>query len=214
VLIHSVCEQIKTAIEAGELRAGSEIRQEELARRLGVSRQPIRQALPLLIAEGWIEALPNRRLLIRSLSADEVAELFAVRELLEPAALRESIPKLSAAALRRARCCVADYQEASSTAELEAADVALHRELYSGCSNTTLLKLIDQLRRSAGRVYELKPPGSAFRKQGLAEHRQLVALCEQVKVASAVALLSRHLETAGREVVAALAAPEGEPESD
>ena len=70
MLTEAVVERIKGAIESGALRAGSAIGQQELADRLGVSRQPIRQALPLLIAEGWIESLPNRRLLVRQLDAD------------------------------------------------------------------------------------------------------------------------------------------------
>ena len=51
---HSIVERIKGAIETGALPAGSAIGQQQLADQLGVSRQPVRQALPLLIAEGWI----------------------------------------------------------------------------------------------------------------------------------------------------------------
>jgi len=101
MLTQAIVERIKGAIESGALQAGSAIGQQELADRLGVSRQPIRQALPLLIAEGWIQSLPNRRLQIRELAAEEIDEIFAVRRLLEPVALAASIAHATPAMLRR-----------------------------------------------------------------------------------------------------------------
>src|SRR6186997_11153 len=126
MLTKAVVERIKGAIESGSLPAGSAIGQQELADRLGVSRQPIRQALPLLIAEGWIESLPKRRLI-------------------EPVALAASIERATPAMLRRLNFALTEYEEAATPAELESADVAFHEALYSGCENATLLRLIEQL---------------------------------------------------------------------
>ena len=120
MLTQAVVERIKGAIESGTLRAGSAIGQQELADRLGVSRQPIRQALPLLIAEGWIQSLPNRRLLVRELAAEEVDEIFAVRRLLEPVALAASIAHATPAMLRRLQFALTEYEEAATPAEAAA----------------------------------------------------------------------------------------------
>jgi DNA-binding GntR family transcriptional regulator len=196
MLTQSIVERIKGAIESGALRTGSAIGQQQLADQLGVSRQPIRQALPLLIAEGWIESLPNRRLLVRQLASDEIGEIFAVRRLLEPVALAASIERATPAMLRRVSFALTEYEEADTPAELESADVAFHEALYSCCDNTTLLRLIEQLRRSLKRVYELKPSGSALRKAAIAEHRKLAALCEKGDARGASAVLIAHLQAA------------------
>ena len=196
MLTQSIVERIKGAIETGALRAGSAIGQQQLADQLGVSRQPIRQALPLLIAEGWIESLPNRRLLVRELASSEVDEIFAVRRLLEPVALAASIAHATPAMLRRVNFALTEYEAADTPAELESADVAFHEALYSCCDNTTLLRLIEQLRRSLKRVYELKPTGSALRKTAIAEHRKLAALCERGDGRGASAVLITHLDAA------------------
>jgi DNA-binding GntR family transcriptional regulator len=196
MLTQAVVERIKGAIESGALRGGSAIGQQELADRLGVSRQPIRQALPLLIAEGWIQSLPNRRLLVRELETTEIDEIFAVRRLLEPVALAASIAHATPAMLRRVNFAVSEYEEADTPAELESADVAFHEALYSCCDNSTLLRLIEQLRRSLKRVYELKPAGSALRKAAVAEHRKLAALCERGDARAASAALIAHLDAA------------------
>ena len=196
MLTQSIVERIKGAIESGALRTGSAIGQQQLADQLGVSRQPIRQALPLLIAEGWIESLPNRRLLVRQLACDEIDEIFAVRRLLEPVALTASIERATPAMLRRVNFALTEYEEADTPAELEAADVAFHEALYSCCSNTTLLRLIEQLRRSLKRVYELKALSRPLHKAAIAEHRKLAALCEQRDARGASALLIEHLDAA------------------
>jgi DNA-binding GntR family transcriptional regulator len=196
MLTQSIVERIKGAIESGTLRAGSAIGQQQLADQLGVSRQPVRQALPLLIAEGWIESLPNRRLLVRPLALSEVDEIFAVRRLLEPVALAASIERATPAMLRRMNFALTEYEEADTAAELESADVAFHEALYSCCDNGTLLRLIEQLRRSLKRVYELKPTGSALRKAAIAEHRKLAALAGKGNARAAAAALIEHLDAA------------------
>jgi len=196
MLTHSIVEQIKGAIESGALRAGDAIGQQQLADQLGVSRQPIRQALPLLIAEGWIESLPNRRLLIRQLASSEIDEIFAIRRLLEPVALSASIAQATPAMQRRVNFALTEYEEATTPTELESADVAFHEALYSCCDNTTLLRLIEQLRRSLKRVYELKPIGSGLRKAANAEHRKLASLCERGDARGAATVLIAHLDAA------------------
>jgi DNA-binding FadR family transcriptional regulator len=59
-----------------------------------------------------------------------------------------------------------------------------------------LLRLIEQLRRSLKRVYELKPIGSALRKAAIAEHRKLAKLCERGDARGASAVLIAHLDAA------------------
>jgi DNA-binding GntR family transcriptional regulator len=196
MLTQSVVERIKGAIESGSLRVGDAIGQQQLADQLGVSRQPIRQALPLLIAEGWLESLPNRRLLVRQLASSEIDEIFAVRRLLEPVALAASISRATPAMQRRVNFALTEYEAADTSAELEGADVAFHEALYSCCDNATLLRLIEQLRRSLKRVYELKPIGSALRKAAIAEHRKLASLCERGDARGASAVLIAHLDAA------------------
>ena len=57
-------------------------------------------------------------------------------------------------------------------------------------------QLIEQLRRSLKRVYELKPAGSALRKAAIAEHRKLASLCERGDARGASAVLVAHLDAA------------------
>jgi len=81
-------------IIAGDVAPGEWLRQEDIATQLGVSMTPVREALDLLVSVGLAERVPYRGVRVPQLSADEIAEAYAMRLLLEAAGAR-------AAALRR-----------------------------------------------------------------------------------------------------------------
>lgn len=90
-LADSVYNQLRNAILAGESPDGTEVNQVDLARQLGVSRVPVREALRRLQAERLLVAKPFHRYAVTTLSADQVFELFEVREELEVFALRRAV---------------------------------------------------------------------------------------------------------------------------
>lgn len=79
--------QLRGAILNGVLRPGEMLRQEELARSLGVSRAPLREALPRLEAEGIVVLHPRRGYAVVSLDHDEIREIFELRALIEERAV-------------------------------------------------------------------------------------------------------------------------------
>jgi DNA-binding GntR family transcriptional regulator len=81
--------ELKAAILSGELGAGSPLAEVDLAAALGISRTPVREALSRLRSEGFVDAVAGGGNVVRVLDADEVRELFLLREALECLALRE-----------------------------------------------------------------------------------------------------------------------------
>jgi DNA-binding GntR family transcriptional regulator len=90
---------IRESILAGRIPAGARIAELDVARQLSVSRTPIREALSRLAAEGLVELSPNRGARVTSWTADELREIFEVRLRLEPYAVRQAVPRLTAAQL-------------------------------------------------------------------------------------------------------------------
>jgi len=76
-------ELLRNAIVDGTLPPGRRLKEEELARSLGISRTPVREALVMLQAEGLVETAPNKGAIVRSHSADELDDLYQLRALLE-----------------------------------------------------------------------------------------------------------------------------------
>jgi len=74
---------IQRKIASGELRAGSAISELALARELGSSRTPIREAIGQLVAEGLLDQTPNRGAVVKKLTRQDIVDLFELREALE-----------------------------------------------------------------------------------------------------------------------------------
>ena len=87
---------LRNAILFGDILPGQRIRQEEVAARLGTSRLPVREALRMLEAEGLTEHEANKGSRVPLLDRHEVDVVYQMRERLEPLALTESLPHLTA----------------------------------------------------------------------------------------------------------------------
>jgi DNA-binding GntR family transcriptional regulator len=83
-------ELIREAIVDGRLEPGRRLKEEELARELGISRTPIREALLMLQAEGLVDAVPNRGALVRVHTSEDLEDLYQLRALLEGYAARRA----------------------------------------------------------------------------------------------------------------------------
>jgi DNA-binding GntR family transcriptional regulator len=185
---------LRREIEGGSLPPGTVLKQELLAERFGVSRQPVRQALDRLLASGLLDRRPDRSLAVAGLTEEQARELAEIRAALESMALRAALPLLGDSDLRKARRLNEDLIEEDDPATLEELDVAFHRTLYGRCGNRRLLSMIDELRRESRRAYLRQPKGSNERVILHAEHRAIIDACARRDEAEALKALSGHLQ--------------------
>jgi DNA-binding GntR family transcriptional regulator len=88
-------EVIREAIIEGRLEPGRRLKEEELARELGISRTPVREALLMLQAEGLVVATPNRGATVRVHAAPDLEDLYELRALLEGYAARRAAERIA-----------------------------------------------------------------------------------------------------------------------
>jgi DNA-binding GntR family transcriptional regulator len=88
-------ELIREAILDGRLVPGERLKEEELARELGISRTPVREALLMLQAEGLVNATPNRGAAVRVHTPEDLDDLYQLRALLEGYAARRAAARIS-----------------------------------------------------------------------------------------------------------------------
>jgi DNA-binding GntR family transcriptional regulator len=88
-------EMIRQAIVDGRLSPGERLTEERLARELGISRTPVREALKVLKSEGLIDAAPNRSATVRAYEAVDLDDMYQLRALLEGYAARRAATRLS-----------------------------------------------------------------------------------------------------------------------
>lgn len=199
---------LRDEIERGVLLPGMALKQEDLAARFSVSRQPVRRVLERLLVTGLLTRRSDRSVIVAGLSQKQAADLVSVRVALETHALRLSLPRLDDAALRKARRICAALVEEEDPVEIEELDIQFHRLLYSGCDNDRLLRMIEDLRREGRRIYALQPKGSMERTTLYEEHQAILAACMARDAEKAVNALSAHLTGTARHITEG----EGDPE--
>ena len=95
----AVLVELRARILRGDLTAGAALRQEDLASSLGVSRVPVREALRMLESEGHVRYAPHRGYRVAELGAEDLAETYRLRALIEDDLARRSITTMTPEAL-------------------------------------------------------------------------------------------------------------------
>jgi DNA-binding GntR family transcriptional regulator len=142
-----IADALRTAILDGSYGPGERIRQEDVAARSGASRIPVREALRVLHAEGLVTLVANSGAWVTRLTLAECAELYQVRERLEPLLLRASLPGLDDAALGRL-ADLAGVMERSGGGDVGAflrADREFHLASYSAAATGETSQIIGRM---------------------------------------------------------------------
>lgn len=128
-------------ILAGHYGPGARLRQEDIANRLGVSMTPVREALDLLVSAGLAERVPYRGVRVLSPAAPDILNSYALRLLLECAAVRAAACHITEGQLSELRKILGEAQVLVKLEEMHQ-ERALSRDLHSAiaaCSGNPLL---------------------------------------------------------------------------
>src|SRR5712691_2512728 len=133
-------EVIRQAILDGRLEPGRRLKEEELARELGISRTPVREALLILQSEGLIETTPNRGAVVVTHDADDLIDLYQLRALLEGHAARQAAARISdeEIGLLRESCDRFDRIAAEDIRELVKENLLFHRAIHAAAGSARL----------------------------------------------------------------------------
>lgn len=197
-LVELVLAQVRADILSGAVEPGERLIEEQLTRRFGISRAPVREALRLLAEQGLVEHLPRRGVRVARMSDRDFDELFAVRDALERFALElmtESAGKPDVTALRAVLARLTAAAEAADPLASSEAHNAFHVALVAIADNRQLtltyepvvfklqLYMAANLRREA----EQRSP-----LEGVRRHKRLLDAVASGDADRARAELARH----------------------
>jgi DNA-binding GntR family transcriptional regulator len=203
--VEAVTQTLRQAILRGALAGGQILRQESLAKQLGVSRVPVREAIRQLSSEGLVQITTYRGAVVAALSADDIREIYDIRVGLETTALRLALPHLSPAMLGRAAAVLEEIEAAIEAVEWGARNWLFHITLYTPAQRPRLLALIRTMHDNVGRYLQVYP---ALMQQHYSqqEHQQLLAACQAQDEQAALRILRQHLEGASERLATFVAA--------
>jgi DNA-binding GntR family transcriptional regulator len=187
---------LRRAIVSGDLGLGEQLSEGALARMLGISKTPVREALQQLRHEGLVRIIPQTGSFVFTMSAHEVLELCELRLTLEEAALRFAIERNRAPFLNALKRIVTDMEQAQRQGDTRAYlafDTEYHAQFFEFCGNSYMA---DAYSRIVGKVAALRTHLAArpsHTKKSMIEHRSIVQAIEGGEDGTLRDILHRHI---------------------
>ncbi len=199
-----VRDALRKAIFSGELAAGMQLRQDELASRFGTSRIPVREALRQLESEGLVTLHPNRGAAVSSVSLEDVLELLEIRIGLECRALKLAIPNMVDADLDSAAEILGGYDNEPEPQKWGEMNWRFHETLYVPCNRPKLLSMIELNYGHVSRFVRLQVSLAAGKQQPNREHWAILDACRAGDANTAIKLLEEHIVHTQKSLAAAM----------
>jgi DNA-binding GntR family transcriptional regulator len=190
-----VYEALLDLIVNGSLRPGQHLVEGELAKALGVSRQPIREALQRLQTDGWVDLRPAQGAFVHQPTIEEASQLLQVRSILETYSARLAAEHATPKDVEQLDVLQKDGVDAlaaSDVKSLVAANTALHSHITRMSGNAVLQDLISQVERRVRWYYT--PIAAPRGKDAWNEHFALIQAIVDGDAENAGEIMLRHTE--------------------
>lgn len=190
-----VRETLRQDILNGTLAGGERLAQSEIAKQLGVSTTPVREALRDLASEGLVTIDPHRGGFVMELQRQDVEEIYELRHQLEPLALQLAFPGITPELIERLDQLNNEMTATSHLAAWVELNRDFHMTIYSAAQRPRLLSIIASLQdASVMAVGARLAHTSGVREEANDEHAQLVDFLRSGDLDGAVDVLVAHLD--------------------
>lgn len=189
-----------------DFKPGERLNEVALAKELGVSRTPLREALNRLSIEGLLRFIPGKGFFCRDLDVHEIFALYELRKSLEVAALRLAIQRAADADIRDALAFLdSTGPEAGerSVAELVELDEAFHERLVAMSGNAEMLRVLKNVNARI-RFVRWIDMNRGDRPASQREHHRLLEALQARNEAEGVAILERHIDRRMDQITSAI----------
>ena len=194
-----VYESLRDAIADGRIGRGERVREEEIARNLGVSRTPVREALQRLQQRGLLVLGSGRGLVVAELSQQQVVELYSMREILEGSAARFAARHATEPEIAILYRLQEELMGATQDPmPLVALNRRFHQAIYEAAHNRYLMQTLDNLHDSFALLHSSTFRVPSRRQESDAEHRNIIAAIEKRDPDAAERAAREHILQAQR----------------
>lgn len=200
-----VHQTLRESIIRGELKQGERLVELDIARRLGSSQAPVREALARLAEEGLVVSYPHKGSFVSNFTDKDIDEIYSFREIMEPFAIRRAIERLSDSdieALEQLYEQMVAVDARHDIAAIGAADLAFHSYIYRLADHQFMGQVWELLSTKASRIwwylhYELYFPSLL---EAAHNHRALMDAIREHDAERAISAFLNHLAVAKRQI--------------
>jgi DNA-binding GntR family transcriptional regulator len=205
VLSQSIAAELEAEIVLGGIPGGTRLDEAGLARRFGVSRTPVREALQIVVSRALAVRLPYRGVVVTDVSAERIDQLFEAMGEIEALCGRFAAQRMSVeerAALAQMHADLGRLSRAGDVAGYEAANTRFHQMIYTGCHNGDLAEMAETMRLKLSPFRRSQLADLARLETSDAEHAGIVESIVQRDGPAAERALRRHLLSAAQSMLA------------
>jgi len=176
-LKEQVYDYLRQQFQRHRLRPGSVINMDATARKLGISKTPLRDALIQLEMEGFVTISPRRGIFVNSLPLEEIREFYQVIGALESSALVEAFPRLGAAGVKKMDLLNRQMQKAIDRGDFDLfyeRNLMFHDTFIAACGNGHLVRIVGNLKK---RLYDFPQKRQwikEWEQASIREHQEIV----------------------------------------
>jgi DNA-binding GntR family transcriptional regulator len=190
----AAADAVRAMIVDGRLPDGERINEVRLAQQLGVSRTPLREALNRLSAEGALSSVPRIGYFVRPLTLEEFTQIYAIRPLLDPEALRlAGVP--TPKKLERLSKLNESLSKTRNAKTAIALDDEWHLTLIADCPNRVLIELIENIILRTRRYELVLLRESLNVARATSEHALILDALQAGDLDKACAALKQNMES-------------------
>ncbi|MBP1995721.1 GntR family transcriptional regulator [Paenibacillus eucommiae] len=195
-----VVKKLRKMILLGQLGPSLHLKEPDLAEQFGVSRGPIRDALQILIREGFVQRMANRRVVVRGFTSEDISDLYDMRLLLESHAIaiwqQRGCQTHMLESLQDAIWPMENNFNFISSEEFSALDMAYHEALVSLSENKSLLHSWLGLKDILSSFLEVTNQGKDRSSSIVDVHRKMAQALQEKKIDVFIQLLEEHFKEA------------------
>jgi DNA-binding GntR family transcriptional regulator len=199
-----VAERLRDEIQVGTLSPGTRLRQNDVARRFGVSTTPVREAFAQLQAEGLVRIDPHRGAVVFHPTVEDLKEFYEIREVLESLAVSLAIPNLDPDGVKGMNALIDKMRKTDDARRWMTLNDEFHLRLYERAGRPRLNGLIENLRDASTPYIHMYVAGRPPAARANEEHQAILDACLRGDRPAAEAAIRDHLRSASRDLVAFL----------
>lgn len=191
-----VFDALRKAIVGGKLEVGQPLRQDDIAKMFNASRIPVREAISRLEEHGLVTTQRYRGAVVSGLSAEEAAEIFDLRSIIEPAIIRRSVPLMTDDDLENARSACEAFSSSADPMTWGDLNRDFHAMLYASSGLKFHLDVIDNAMDRVDRYLRAQLVLSDGMERAGREHLGILEACESGDAELAASRTADHINGA------------------
>jgi DNA-binding GntR family transcriptional regulator len=196
-----VVASLRSAILYGDIKPGQQLKQEDIATQLGISRMPVREALSQLENEGLIKNIPYKGCTVSTFSADDIREIYQIRKLLESYATELATVNMTPADIDKLEAVMAKLKDCLAENDIDSYsewDHQFHDIIFKKSANRRLYQMIKTTWQSFPMYLAYSIPQRI--RRSFEEQSRILEAIREGDAGKAARLAGRQIETVYEEM--------------